>query len=61
MAQSQPYLGGYVLLCGWYKRDTKNPSGLCKHPALRFLVSFAQFEVLPKAPPGLLVSTRQTV
>ena len=20
MAQSQPYLGGYVLLCGWYKR-----------------------------------------
>ena len=20
MAQSQPYLGGDVLLCGWYKR-----------------------------------------
>ena len=20
MAQSQPYLGGYVLLCGWYKQ-----------------------------------------
>ena len=24
MAQSQPYLGGYVLLCGWYKRVSCN-------------------------------------
>ena len=24
MAQSQPYLGGYVLLCGWYKQVIRN-------------------------------------
>ena len=24
MAQSQPYLGGYVLLCGWYKQVSDN-------------------------------------
>ena len=24
MAQSQPYLGGYVLLYGWYKRVSGN-------------------------------------
>ena len=25
MAQSQPYLGGYVLLYGWYKRVIGKP------------------------------------
>ena len=33
MAQSQPYLGGYVLLCGWYKQvmgKFKNQDGLRK-------------------------------
>ena len=35
MAQSQPYLGGYVLLYGWYKRvmgKFKRHSGQTREP-----------------------------